>query len=198
MKLMINEKQREKNFNKLNHIQSPNTKDTTMKKLTFLIALFLLVGFSINAFAQATATATTTATIVAPIAISKTVDMNFGNVATNGTVGTVVLTPAGTRSATGGVTLPATAGTVTAASFAVTGSGTFTYTITLPSAPITLTGTTAGVTASTFVSSPSGTGALTAGAQTLLVGATLNLPVSTVAGSYVNNTGGLTVTVNYN
>jgi hypothetical protein len=177
--------------------QSFNTKDTTMKKITILIAL-LLVVFSINAFAQATASATTTATIVTPIGISKTVDMNFGNVATNGAVGTVVLTPASTRTSTGGVTLPATAGTVAAASFAVTGSGTYTYTITLPAAPIPLTGTTAGVTAGTFTSAPSGTGALTAGAQTVTVGATLNLPVSTVAGAYVNNTGGLSVTVNYN
>ena len=166
-----------------------------MKKLTLLIAL-LLVVLSTNAPAQASATATATATIVTPIGITKSVDMNFGNVATDGTVGTVALTPAGTRTATGGVTLPATAGTVTAASFAVTGSGTYTYTITLPSSPLTLTGTTPGVTASTFASTPNATGALTAGAQTLLVGATLNLPASTAAGSYVSSA--FTVTVNYN
>ncbi len=92
-----------------------------MKKLILLIALLMVVGLSTNAFAQASATATATATIVTPIGISKTVDMNFGNVATNGTVGTVVLTPASSRTSTGGVTLPATAGTVTAASFNVTG-----------------------------------------------------------------------------
>jgi hypothetical protein len=123
--------------------------------------------------------------------------MNFGNVATNGAIGTVVLTPAGTRTSTGGVTLPATAGTVTAASFAVTGQGSYTYTISLPGSPITLAGTTAGVTVGTFVSTPAATGALTAGAQTVLVGATLNLPVSVVAGSYTN-AANLTVTVNYN
>ena len=102
---------------KLNNNQSFNTKDTAMKKLTILIALLLVVGFSTNAFAQAsvTATASTTATIVTPIGISKTVDMNFGNVATNGTTGTVALTTAGTRTATGGISLPATAGTVSAA-----------------------------------------------------------------------------------
>jgi Domain of unknown function (DUF4402) len=170
-----------------------------MKKLTILFALLLVVGLSTSAFAQATvsATATTTVTIVTPLGISKTVDMNFGNVATNGVAGTVAMTPAGVRTPTGGVTLPATAGTVTAASFAVTGLGTYTYAITLPVAPITLAGTTAGVTASTFTSTPSGTGALVGGAQTLLVGATLNLPASTVAGSYTN-AAGLAVTVCYN
>ena len=169
-----------------------------MKKITILIAILLVVGFSTNAFAQATATASTTATIVTPIGISKTVNMNFGNVATNGAIGTVVLTPAGTRTSTGGVTLPATAGTVAAASFAVTGQGNYTYTISLPGSPITLNGTPSGTaTVGTFVSTPAATGALTAGAQTVLVGATLNLPVSVVAGSYTN-AANLTVTVNYN
>jgi len=36
---------------------------------------------SISTFAQVSATANASATIVTPIAISKTVDMNFGNVA---------------------------------------------------------------------------------------------------------------------
>ena len=141
-----------------------------MKNTSRYIALMLLlVGLSASSFAQLSAsdnTATATATIVAPIAISKVGNMNFGNVATNGLVGTVVLTPAGTRTVTGGAGLPPTAGTVTAASFNVTGSGSYTYSITLPSTPITLTGTTAGVTAGTFTSTPSGNGALTAGAQT--------------------------------
>jgi len=181
---------------KLNKIQSFNTKEIPMKKFTILIAILLVVGFSTNAFAQ-TGTTSTAATIVTPIGITNSVAMNFGNIATNGAVGTVVLTPAGTRTSTGGITLPATAGTVTAASFNVTGQGTYTYTITLPASLITLAGTTAGVTVGTFVSNPSATGALAAGAQTVLVGATLNLPVSVVAGSYTN-AAGLFVTVNYN
>ena len=179
---------------KLNNNQSFNTKDTPMKKLTILIAILLVVGFSTNAFAQ-TGTTSTAATIVTPIGISNAANMNFGNVAINASAGTVVLTPAGSRSSTGGVTLPATAGTVTAAAFAVTGSGNYTYTITLPGGPITLN---AGpVTVGTFVSNPSGTGTLTAGAQTVTVGATLNLPAGTTAGSYTN-AAGLAVTVNYN
>jgi hypothetical protein len=187
-----------KNNNKLNHIQSFNTKDMTMKKLTLLIAILVVVGFSTNAFAQAgaTATATTTATIVTPIGISKTVDLAFGNVAVNAIAGTVSLTPAGVRAATGGASL-ITTGTVTAASFSVTGSGTYGFSITLPAAAITLTSGANTVTVGTFTSTPSGSSALVAGAQTVLVGATLTLPASAPAGSYTN-AAGLTVTVNYN
>jgi len=92
-----------------------------MKKFSKLF--FISVGvfmFASSAFAQVTASATATATIVTPIAITKDVDMNFGNLAVNATVGTVVLAPAGTRSATGGVSfLAASPGTVTAASFTI-------------------------------------------------------------------------------
>lgn len=157
-----------------------------MKKLLF--AAILMLGFTAGAFAQATATAsaTATATIVAPLTITKTVDMNFGNVAVGGSLGTVIMDPAGSRSATGGVTLPATAGTVTAASFNVAGQGTYTYAITLPSSDLTITSGANTMTVNTFTSTPSGTGQLTAGAQTLTVGATLNVAASQAAGTYVS------------
>jgi hypothetical protein len=170
-----------------------------MKTSIKLFALgMILMGFGANVNAQVSATATTSATIITPIAITKTVDMNFGNVAVSPTVpGTVILVPAGTRTATGGVTLPAVAGTVTAASFTVTGLGTSTYAITLPTT-VSLAGVPSGtMTVGTFISTPSGTGALTAGAQTLLVGATLNVAAAQAAGVYTNTTD-LTVTVNYN
>jgi hypothetical protein len=167
----------------------------TTKFFALTIAMFSL---TISTFAQVSATATTSANIITPIAITKTVDMNFGNIAVSPTVaGTVVLVPAGTRTATGGVTLPAVAGTVTAASFAVTGLGTSTYAITLPGS-ITLNGTPSGtMTLGTFVSTPSGTGVLSAGAQTLLVGGTLIVGAGQAAGVYTNTTN-MTVTVNYN
>jgi hypothetical protein len=171
-----------------------------MKKIILIfLATILVAGFSNKAMAQATASATATATIVTPIAITKTVEMNFGNVAVTSSGGTVVLAPAGTRSTTGGVTLPATVGTVTAASFNVTGQGVYTYAITLPSTDYTITrsGETETMTVNTFTSAPSGTGALTAGAQTVTVGATLNVSANQVAGTYTNATG-FDVTVNYN
>src|SRR5258705_7180265 len=100
-------------------------------RLVCLCAILMVANYA-TTFAQATASATATATIVAPIAISKTVDMNFGNVAVIA-AGTVVLSPStGNRTKTGGVTLPSTIGTVTAASFDVTGEGAYTYSITLP------------------------------------------------------------------
>ncbi|MGD1045687.1 MAG: DUF4402 domain-containing protein [Bacteroidota bacterium] len=160
--------------------------------------LLLLVGLSTYAFAQVSATATTSATIVAPIAISKTLNMNFGNVAVIASSGTVVLAPAGTRTSTGGVTLPATAGTVTAATFTVTGSSGYTYAITLPASATTIDdGASHTMTVDTWTSNPNSTGTLTAGTSTLTVGATLNVGASQVAGSYTSATP-FTVTVNYN
>jgi len=158
----------------------------------------LLMTFSASAFAQASATATSTATIVTPISITKTVDMNFGSIATSASGGTVVLTPAGARSATGGASLPAAAGTVTAASFDVAGEDGYTYAITLPSS-VTLTRNSGAetMTVDAFTSNPTSTGELTAGAQTLTVGATLNVGASQAPGTYVSGTA-FTVTVNYN
>jgi len=157
-----------------------------------------VIGFSSVASAQATATSTATATIVTPISITKMIDMNFGNVAVQtGTGGTVVLLPNGSRSATSGVTLPAITGTVTAASFVVDGQGAYTYAITLPATPVTLTNGAFSMTADTFSSTPSGVGALTAGTQTLNVGATLNVAAAQTAGVYISGTP-FSVTVNYN
>jgi hypothetical protein len=169
-----------------------------MKKTTKFLALaVVMMAFSAVTFAQATATATSTATIITPITITKTTDMNFGNIAVDGTVGTVVLTPASTRSVTGGCTLPATAGTVTAAAFTVTGLGTSTYSITLPVAATTITSGGNTMQVDTWTSSPTPTGALVAGTQTLTVGATLHAGLLQPAGVYVSGTP-FAVTVNYN
>jgi hypothetical protein len=170
-----------------------------MKKIKSLITI-VMIAVTTGVMAQETATASSSATIVAPIGIAQSADMNFGNVATNDAGGTVVLTTAGATSITGGVTLPANTGTVTAAAFDVTGEADYTYTITLPSSAITLedsAGTPNTMTVGTFVSNPLTTGALTSGAQTVNVGATLNVTGGQVAGVYTNDTG-LTVTVNYN
>ncbi len=169
-----------------------------MRKFQFLTMLLVAgaLAFAEASFAQVTATANANATIVTPISISKNADLEFGNVATVGTVGTVVLSPAGTRTSTGGVTLPATSGTVNAASFAVAGSGSYTYSITLPTSVVITSGSNT-MTVNTFTSTPSLTGTLSSGAQTLMVGATLNLAVSQAAGVYASATP-FSVTVNYN
>jgi hypothetical protein len=173
-----------------------------MKNITkiFATAAIIIAGTQVS-FAQATATASASATIITPISISKTVDMNFGNIAVSASIaGTAILAPAGTRTTggAGGVTLPATVGTVTAASFNVTGQATYTYAITLPSGTINVTSgaITMGLTA--FTSSPSATGLLSVGGtQTLTVGATLNVAAAQAAGVYTNATA-VPITVNYN
>jgi hypothetical protein len=172
-----------------------------MKTSIKLFALgMILMGFGVTVNAQVTANAPTSATIVTPIAITKTVDMNFGNVAVSTTSGTVLLTPASTRTPGGGVTLPSTIGTVTAASFTVTGQAAYSYSITLPNTDFTLTRSTGTETmiVNAFTSDPTPTGMLNgSGSQTLNVGATLNVTGSQVAGLYRNLTG-FPVTVNYN
>jgi hypothetical protein len=169
-----------------------------MKKL---IILFIAVaGFSVGSFGQAVSPAAkASASIITPISISKSIDMSFGNIAA-GTGGTVVLLPAGTRTATGNVKLTNIAGTVTAAKFVVTGNGASTYTISLPtSIELTRKTGTEKMTVNAFSSTPTVTlgGTLTAGTQDLLVGATLIVTSGQVVGDYENTTD-LTVTVNYN
>jgi len=162
-------------------------------------AMSAVIGFSANASAQETASASASATIVVPISITKDVDMNFGNVAVQSTTGgTVILSTASGRIPSGGITLPpATPGTVTAASFSVAGSGTYTYAITLPSTALTISSGANTMTVTDFLSDPLTTGILTAGAQTLTVGATLNVAAAQPAGVYVSATD-FDVTVNYN
>lgn len=164
-------------------------------------ALVLMAAPSMAFAADATATAGVNATVLTPIAISKTADLNFGSFAADSNEsGTVVLATGGTRTFSGGASAVSTgAGTVTAASFTVTGEGAATFSITLPSSAVTLTRATGTETMSvaTFVSDPSGTGALVAGTKAVNVGATLSVGAAQVAGSYVNASG-LPVIVAYN
>ena len=165
-----------------------------MKKL---LALFVVVlGFSAASFAQVTATATASAAIVSPIAITKTIDMNFGNVAVNNLPGTVVLPTSGARTRTGGVTLPAVPGTVATAEFTVTGTPGYAYTFTLPAGATTVTNGTGGsMTVDTWTSDAGAS--LVGGTQTVKVGATLNVAGSQAPGIYTSATA-FSVTVNYN
>ncbi len=170
-----------------------------MKALTKIVPLVVVMFLiTVNAFTQVTASATASATIFEPITISKTVDMNFGNLAVNNTPGTIVLTPESGRTATGGVSfLTSNSGTVTAASFTVTGLADATYSITLPSTPTVISNGGNDMTVDTWTSTPTPTGTLTGGTQTLNVGATLNVPASAPAGVYISATP-FNVTVNYN
>jgi hypothetical protein len=169
-----------------------------MKKIIALFTVIVLIsGFLKGVSAQSTAPSpNASVTLRTPITISNTGNMNFGNITAGSTIGTVVLSTAGTRTRTGGVTLPAIAGTISVASFLITGDVSSTYSISLP-ASYTITNGSYTMTVNTFVSSPSGTGTLSSvGQQTLNVGATLNIGAKQVGGSYTNASG-FNVTVNY-
>lgn len=171
-----------------------------MKKVTIILTgVILMTIAALNVNAQVTAYAETSATIYTPIAITKTVDMNFGNVAVSPTIpGTVILAPAGTRTLTGGVTLPAVTGTVTAADFTVTGEGTSTFSILIAPAEITLSNGSSTMTVDSFNSTPTPTGALVGGTASVKVGGTLNVNAAQAGGLYTNEGDLLSVTVNYN
>jgi hypothetical protein len=129
------------------------------------------------------------------ISLSQNTDLRFGDVIKSATAGTVVLTPAGIRTQTGGVTL----GFMTPsgpATFTVTGDPNVTYAITLPSS-ITINGPGgATLTVSSVTSAPNATGLLDgSGQQTLAVAGTLNVAGNQQDGAY---TGTFSVTVAYN
>ncbi|MFI5119191.1 MAG: DUF4402 domain-containing protein [Thermoanaerobaculia bacterium] len=167
-----------------------------MKKTLITLALAAVTLSAGNAFAQAnsdTKTANASARVVAAIALTKTADLNFGDVVAGASLGTVVMTPAGARSAVGGTTL-GNANGAAAAGFSVAGVSGATYAITLPAGPIVISAGVNNMNVTAFTGSKA-TGTLTAGADTFTVGATLNVAAAQVAGSY---TGTFPVSVNYN
>ncbi len=151
-----------------------------------------------NAQAAST-TATATAVVATAIGIAKTVDMSFGTIGATATAGTVVLATDGSRTCTDVDCLSGSPGA--AASFDVTGEGANTYSITLPSVAVPLIGPGSPATdmdATAFSSNPASPGTLTAGAQTLLVGATLAVAIAATQTPGTYTSAGFTVTVNYN
>jgi hypothetical protein len=128
------------------------------------------------------------------ITLVKLTDLRFGDIYTSASAGTVLLTPAGARSATGGASLGALS-PVGSATFTVTGAASATYAISLP-ATITLSSPGGTLTVSPVTSTPSLTGLLSAtGQQTLAVGGTLNVAANQADGDYA---GLFNVTVAYN
>jgi hypothetical protein len=169
-----------------------------MRKLIILFAAIILEScFATTISAQNSASVKGTAVYVVPITIAKAFDLNFGTVQIGSTAGTVILTPDGVRSKTGGVSLLSPTGTVQVGSFTVSGTPSSTYTISLPSS-YTISSGANNMTVNAFSSSPSGAGILSSsGSQTINVGATLNVGASQTPGTYTNASG-FSVTVNYN
>jgi len=167
-----------------------------IKRFTLTTVAALAVASSLSAAQNSASTsANATAKIIAPITLTKTADLNFGDVVPSGVAGTVTVTPAAVRTSAGGASL-GNGAAVTAAAFTVGGQGSATYAITLPAVASTLTTGANTMTVDTFTSNPSGTGLLSAGgSQALTVGANLNVGVAQATGTYV---GTFTVTVAYN
>ncbi len=172
-------------------------------KALFIAAIFVIATFAANnASAQTAATATNvpaSATIASAMGITRTVDLSFGSVSpAAGTTSTLILDESDGRTVAGGATL-VLGGTVTSASFDVTGDTSATYAFTDPG-NITLTsgGDTMTVNTWTALSATSGTATLTldgTGADTMTIGATLNMAAAQAAGDY---TGTFNLTIDYN
>ena len=171
-----------------------------MKNLSKSIILIVaMVAFSTSAFSQFTAntSANATATVVTPIAISKTTDLAFGTFTVGALGGNLQVTTASVRVPGADITILGTS-TATAAAFNVTGTTGATYAITLPAdGTVTIANGAITMAVNSFVSNPAvgSNPALAAGANALLVGATLVVSASQAPGPY---TGSFSVTVGYN
>lgn len=142
----------------------------------------------------ATATIPMTAKVIAAIAVSKTANLLFGTITETG-AGTVVLTNAGARSATGGVSLIG-GPTGQAGGFNVIAATGVNYDITVP-ATAALTGGGDTMTAQSFTldgGAIAATYANVAATRNFKLGATLNVPGGQATGTY---NGSVTITANY-
>ncbi len=170
-----------------------------MKNRFLVIVSGIAVALLASARAQgaqnsASVSSNATARIVTAISISKTTDLDFGDVVPGASAGTVRITPAGVRSNTGGTRL-GNGAAARAASFQVAGQTNSRFTITLPASVNVVTGANTMV-VNTFRSTPTSPGNLGAtGSRALTVGATLRVGASQPFGVY---TGTFNVTVAYN
>ncbi|MBI6118893.1 DUF4402 domain-containing protein [Salegentibacter maritimus] len=162
-----------------------------MKKITFiLLALISGTTFAQVKESTASATANAAADIVSPIAIEASQDLNFGKVANNN-AGTVVVATDSDISSSSlsqiGTTTP------TAAIFNVTAANGFSYSISLPQS-VELTNGAENITVDNFNHDATGNTTGSGSAQTVGVGATLNVATNQATGNYK---GTFDVTVTY-
>ncbi len=169
-----------------------------MKKNNVLGAVALIAMIAIPGAAKAAdATASAAATITAPIAISKTSDLEFGLIAPTTSAGTVTVSTTGTRTGDANVDL-LSGDAPTAASFAVSGEANQTFSLVVPaSATLSATGGSGGADMTATLSDDAGaTPTLDgSGASSVNVGAALAVGANQAADSY---SGSFTVTVSYN
>lgn len=164
-----------------------------MVRLTFIV-LFTFFTMSANSQNSTSATVNSRATVIDPIKITKSVDLDFGNVISAYNPGTVILSPDGSRIAQGVQISNTFPGNVAPAE-AVVNHGHNNYSITLPESftlynqeyPNQI------LLIDEFKVVPE-TGEIM---DILKIGATLNLEANQPAGFYTNSAG-FNVTVSYN
>ena len=152
-----------------------------------------------TAFAQYTAsgTVTSSAVLVRTLSVSSTTALDFGTFAPGATAGSVVMSAAGVRTATGGVTLVSTS-QGSSSTISLSGTPSTTYSVTLPTsvtltaqtgnATMTLNSFTTNLTSLQGTLNSSGIGAFNIGGT---LGVSASQPISTYSGSF-------TVTLSYN
>jgi hypothetical protein len=162
------------------------------------VLLLFLLGF-FQGFSQASATSTVTARVrvVEPIKITKSVDLDFGNVIGSFTTGTLTLDPDGIRTVNGVQISNAVPGDVTAAEAIVTHNNN-NYSISLPESFTLFNSENPDqvLLINRFTVQPLPF-AGDEGSDILKIGATLNLEANQLPGYYTNSTG-FNVTVSYN
>lgn len=175
------------------------TKHSISTSTVFRLAVLTLAMVGAGSAIAATEQATSTGVVVAPIQITKTADLSFGNFAAGASLGTVALGTDGSRNVTGGVVgLP---GSSAAAQFDVVGQTGATYGITVAASDLTSGANTmafaeaVAVVASASSTGVVATGTLTGGTQSIFVGGVLNVAANQAAGTYG---GTIDVTVQYN
>lgn len=164
-------------------------------KIYLTIFCFFL---SLSGFSQASAAASinTRATIIDPIKITKTLDLNFGNVISSHTPGSLILAPDGTRTANGVQISSSMPGDVSPAEAVVT-HGENSYSISLPESFVLYNQEDPNqnmiINQFTVIPDPGSD----EGTDILKIGATLNLDANQISGYYTNSAG-FNVTVSYN
>jgi|GEM_PF-3192007 len=125
--------------------------------------------------------------------VTKSTDLQFGRLVNLGAAGTIVLSSAGARTASGGVRL-VSGGTVSAGAFTATGGNHSRYTITLPANnTVVISYRGSQIRLSNFTCSVPLTGNLPGKTMTFSVGATGTVSPNPTPGNY---RGSFTVTVN--
>lgn len=167
--------------------------------MKFYFLMFFVIMFTVKAHSQNSASTNVEAraVVVEPIKISKSVDLNFGNVIAGYTQGTIILSPDGARTVNGVQISNAIPGQVSAAEAVVT-HGEYNYSVTLPE-DFTLfneNNPNQIMVINQFRVTPL-RGTTNQGDDVLKIGATLNLEANQSSGYYTNSEG-FNVTVSYN